>query len=65
MRGKGEGPGLDLSPGTIREALGEIHEHSVSGGISQPLMDFQQSCPRRMDLGPLQAPWVSHSAMWY
>lgn len=36
MRGKGEGPGLDLDPGTIREAFGEVREHSVSGGIVSP-----------------------------
>lgn len=65
MRDKGEGPGLDLGSGTIREALGEMREHNVNRGNSQPLMDFQRSCPRGMDLGPLQAPWVSHTAVWY
>lgn len=64
MRDKGEGPGLDLGSGTIREALGEMREHNVNRGNSQPLMDFQRSCPRGMDLGSLQAPWVSHTAVW-
>ena len=62
MRDKGEGPGLDLGSGTIREALGEMREHSVNRGNSQPLTHGKQlhaaTCLRT---GEGKASWGKHS----